>query len=509
MLQNKSTGGPAAFCGPILLHFRKTKATYAKLFATLETLIPGLELNAFGTDGEVQLIEALKEAYPGATQLRCYLHFEKNVSQYLTKKNQTFTLQMKANLKLLMTGDIEHFDERYMDLINKHPSLECYLSDKMEMMKASLHACNNNGNLFYTNASESVNAKLKTFTNHKKSDISTMLKNLLQFIGSEHGTAVDGYTGHSQTYQTSNFFADYFGDIGCWDTMNTQQRGRLLHQFNTSDLQHSRTSTHQLSTDFDLTPSQCHININPQVLQMMFEKADRILTDKQILSAPTHSNASYSLFSCTSQNNFSNYHVKVENSGQLACECRSHKIYSICSHGIAAAHYAGQLYLAITWHRQKHKSKSVDVGAFLRSTPTSTLTRAGLKGHQTVRKRPSKDSEKPVSKRNRKASCDVDHQQLCVFVFIDDHPQLKTCYKCLSPVHYDNSNGIAIGQKIYRSFRNRITKQPQISLKKQWAYCHIRCYDLHSEVHVCEHVTISPSVAVELHTYKVALRQAV
>ena len=38
---------------------------------------------AFGTDGDKALVEALSHNFPIATQLRCFIHFKKNVEQKL------------------------------------------------------------------------------------------------------------------------------------------------------------------------------------------------------------------------------------------------------------------------------------------------------------------------------------------------------------------------------------------------------------------------------------------
>ena len=509
LLENKDLGTPAAFCGPVLLHYHKTKSVYAKLFRKLSEIEPGLaEIKAFGTDGEEALIEALKEAYPGASQLRCYLHFEKNVVAYLAKYKMSYGIQMKADLKELLTADITNFDELYVNLINKYPILEGYLAERLDIMKYSLHANNNNGKLFYTNASESVNAKLKKFLCNKKSDILTMLKNLSEFFASEQGSAIDGYTGHSKTYRTSELFTATFGAIvgvGSWDNLNQQEREKMLRKFKTADLQ--QNATHEITTDFDIRPEQCEINVNNLVLQMMFEKADRILSHQQVLPAPTPANVNFRLYSCCSGNNLSNYHVWVYYSGQLNCECRSFKIYHICSHSIAAAHYSRDLYLAIKWHRKKYTSKQqVAVGTFLRSVNTATITRAGLKGHERVRKRKPMHTSTPVSKK-RKILCPVDHDVVCRLVDITQHPQLKTCYQCVTPISSNNYNGIAIGEKVYRSYINKTTRQPQVSLKKQWAYCHLRCFKK-SEVHVCSLAIVTSEVEVELKSNNIEVKFA-
>ena len=59
----------ACFCGPILIHYRKTAYTYSTLFQTIKKLIPGYQPRAGGTDGEHKLIKAASDAFPNTKLL--------------------------------------------------------------------------------------------------------------------------------------------------------------------------------------------------------------------------------------------------------------------------------------------------------------------------------------------------------------------------------------------------------------------------------------------------------
>lgn len=53
LLVNKVYRNKAAFCGPVLINFKKTTYSYSRFFETINKCVPELELiNAIGTDGE-------------------------------------------------------------------------------------------------------------------------------------------------------------------------------------------------------------------------------------------------------------------------------------------------------------------------------------------------------------------------------------------------------------------------------------------------------------------------
>jgi len=74
--------------GPILIHQTKTFRPFHYLASTLIRLNPRLvELRAFGTDGEPELIKAFGICFPKAVQLRCTNHLRQNVKDKLRALN--------------------------------------------------------------------------------------------------------------------------------------------------------------------------------------------------------------------------------------------------------------------------------------------------------------------------------------------------------------------------------------------------------------------------------------
>ena len=93
--------------GPLLIHYTKTKKVYKAFFETLLGERPGLRLlHAYGTDGEMALIEALQESFPSALSLRTFRHFQRSVVDFLKRHGlqefeTQFTKEILVAIKLL------------------------------------------------------------------------------------------------------------------------------------------------------------------------------------------------------------------------------------------------------------------------------------------------------------------------------------------------------------------------------------------------------------------------
>ena len=84
MLEDIKSGKSPLMLGPILVH---QSVDFSALNYFASTLIGCrrelCQLLAFGTDGDKALVEALTHNFPYSTQLRCFLHFRKNVEEKL------------------------------------------------------------------------------------------------------------------------------------------------------------------------------------------------------------------------------------------------------------------------------------------------------------------------------------------------------------------------------------------------------------------------------------------
>lgn len=86
-LQQKETGKPPVFIGPLLIHQRKTWQAYSAFANRLTLEKPELDgVLACGTDGEEALIDGFRRNFRYATFLRCFIHFKDNILRELTRR---------------------------------------------------------------------------------------------------------------------------------------------------------------------------------------------------------------------------------------------------------------------------------------------------------------------------------------------------------------------------------------------------------------------------------------
>lgn len=73
-------GSHPTFIGPVLIHSSKTAESYFTLPSNIVRFKSTLKnLNAFGTDGEINVFESFKNVFPGAKHLLCSIHFKDNI----------------------------------------------------------------------------------------------------------------------------------------------------------------------------------------------------------------------------------------------------------------------------------------------------------------------------------------------------------------------------------------------------------------------------------------------
>ncbi len=83
-LHNRHTMKPPVFLGPAFVHVERRFHDYQSFFATVLKLEPRLcDLQAYGTDGEMALVNTLETSFPKAIGLRCFIHKKKNIEDHL------------------------------------------------------------------------------------------------------------------------------------------------------------------------------------------------------------------------------------------------------------------------------------------------------------------------------------------------------------------------------------------------------------------------------------------
>ncbi len=84
MLQDVKSGKHPMMLGPVLVHQRVDFTAFNYFASTLIGCRRELrQILAFGTDGDKVLVEVFTHNFPYAVQLRCFLHFKRNVQEKL------------------------------------------------------------------------------------------------------------------------------------------------------------------------------------------------------------------------------------------------------------------------------------------------------------------------------------------------------------------------------------------------------------------------------------------
>lgn len=198
------------FIGPVLIHQRKQFSNYHYFNSTIVGLRGSLNnLTAFGTDGELALVQACHSQFPQAIHLRCWLHFKDNLKRRLEHdlhlpRNlaQEFIADVLGSASGLETGLVDADDEcaftyqltslkqvwneREQQFTKKDPLFyDWFEKNSSEVVKKTmLKSVRQSAGLglppspYYTNAVESINSLLKPKADFKKQDLVTFITQL-------------------------------------------------------------------------------------------------------------------------------------------------------------------------------------------------------------------------------------------------------------------------------------------------------------------------------------------
>lgn len=302
----------------------------------------------------------------------------------------------------------------------------------------------------------------------------------------------------AEHYEPSQEFAQIFNTFD-WNTLTAKEGSDLVKKFDTCCV--SEALRHEpITTDFDISPNDCGITVSSDVVKHIFAKADKIILLGKVMPAPSMDVVT-KMYSCCSTSESANYHVKIRN-GQATCHCKMFGIHHLCSHSVASLHLNGTLFDHILWHRGKYKLQKAASAQVL--TQAVDVSRVGLKQDQTRRRRSCNTIQETHLTPDERgpdqlAVCAIDHRTTARLRYVHNHPGNKSCYKRDTPIGLGNPRGMSIGEYVFnRSYVNRKTKQPSVSFKKQFAYCHLRCHDIEKSIHLCQY--ISQEVKMELQS---------
>ncbi len=140
LLLSRKTQKPPVFIGPVLIHYKKTFATYLFFASSLVGLRRELAgVKCFGTDGETALIDAFQHGFPSSIHLTCSIHMRRNVKAKLTE------LRISEGMKQMILDDLfgkkvgSHYAEGLVDVRDEatYDTALLQLANKWEALDSS------------------------------------------------------------------------------------------------------------------------------------------------------------------------------------------------------------------------------------------------------------------------------------------------------------------------------------------------------------------------------------
>ncbi|KAJ7350129.1 hypothetical protein OS493_038330 [Desmophyllum pertusum] len=435
VLESNRTGQCPVFLGPLLIHQSKTFQAYHYLTSQLVGLQPRLQsMQAFGTDGEDELIKACKSVFKESIALRCFRHFQQNVETAL--KNYGMQNHKNAIIGhifgneetpgLLEAESEEEFDQALQVHISTWKELPggerfCkYLSDRSTMMKESMTAdirakagLGNPPEKFYTNDSESNNERIKHKMEHREAGLCSFVAGMKQLAYSQETEFAKALCGMSSEFKVRDVFSSFVVPASKWYDMREDQRRSYvlrIYKLAISEMYAEDPQQCVLSSRSDVqlpsistTPEHSGLGsiIPLPVLKGIWRKAALLLSvfENNVSSAPTNdpntkmfcvqgqtdmSPVPYFVqMHCCSKCRTSCSHVKV------TCNCKMYKPNSICSHALVVAEKCGDLNSFLKWRASQAKSYNFTSLATVNINTKSS----GKKGNRPRRDRSQKKNQ--------------------------------------------------------------------------------------------------------------------
>ena len=206
LLSDRRTGRSLLLLGPMLVHYHKHFRNYNYFLSTLIGLKREIEhINAVGTDGEKNLVDAVIRNFPHVSHIRCFRHLQQNIEMHLRDREfppsvvKKYTHDISGwsetdgsyHEGLVDCRDIESFNTCLDALKPKWDSLERNVFEDQKSHDINFHAwftkykaddfrhctlrslredigLGSPPSAYYTNDSESINALLKESLGYKR-----------------------------------------------------------------------------------------------------------------------------------------------------------------------------------------------------------------------------------------------------------------------------------------------------------------------------------------------------
>ena len=403
LLENVHTGRHPIMVGPMLVHQRMQFSTFNYFANTLISHNKSLRnVLAFGTDGDKNLADALGHNFPFAVQLRCFLHFKKNIQQKLRdlaipnhvseKLLDDIFGKQEGNVKiegLVDSSSVEDFDCKLEALEESWNKLElphagpsgprfCEHFKRVNAgvvrhhMRKDIRESVGLGSppsIFTTNASEAINSVLKKQVNYKKTQWPDFVQQMKTLVDAQRNEIIRSLSGRGQ-YRLVESYRNLGVSMEEWSKMRSDQRKRVVERFDTAQLTGSalggspcednvlptcelgsRSESSLAKKSLDITAEESGIHTIPLVTLLgIWNKAQHLLNDENLITAtPGVDRRARAVFSYSSE---TPHIVRFKGNGQYVCDCNCPQWVSsrICSHTVAVAQVNNSLKDFLEWH---------------------------------------------------------------------------------------------------------------------------------------------------------------
>ena len=399
MVEDIKTKRHPVLLGPLLVHQKVDFPSFNYFASTLIGLRRELKhVLAFGSDGDKALVEALSHNFPFALQLRCSLHFKKNVEHKLkemgipTQVMQEFLSDIFGKRVsntyqegLVDSCSVQQFDERLDNLKPLWDAREKpfappsgprfygyfiqYQADVVRYhMRRDLRESEGLGSppaKFTTNASESLNAAIKRKVNFKESDWPEFISQMKQFAESQRDEVIRSLSGRGQ-YCLCTDLAHYGVPTQSWIKMTADQRRDIVAAFEKAKLPRkalsrtektlesdTNTNTPAIETVVTLSVSAEDsgiLSVPLVTLTGMWNKASDLLSTENAITPAPGSDTKARMVVSRSQD--IPHHIRSRADGQYLCDsnCPQWMSSQICSHTLAVAEQNSELLKFLDWY---------------------------------------------------------------------------------------------------------------------------------------------------------------
>ena len=271
-LESIHSGNHPIMVGPMLVHQRMQFATFNYFASTLIGNNKQLRnVLAFGTDGDKNLTEALGHNFPFALQLRCFIHFKKNVQEKLrdlglpSHISQLFlddifgkhdgNLKIEGLVDSTSTEDFQQKLEALKDHWNTHelpyasssgPHFYEYFkriqADVVcHHMRKDIREAAGLGSppsIFTTNSSEAINSVLKKRVSYKKTQWPEFVQQMKQLVDEQQNEIVRSLSGRGR-YRLCESVRHFGVSVEQWTKMRPEQQQKIVRRFNSATIEGS------------------------------------------------------------------------------------------------------------------------------------------------------------------------------------------------------------------------------------------------------------------------------